>query len=156
MSDQRISQLADELESLAGDEKALLRSAEDNPPGWIFVSGNRAGLVRLAAFCLRASLAPLGSDHSGKAVMLDDSIDQGVLPNENDRRIVRVTVTEAGRRRLDRIEAVIRRTDEQVRSVLDADEQVVLQRALDKVFAYAHRELEGTEPRPFASPRSQP
>ena len=40
--------------------------------------------------------------------------------------------------------------------MLEPEEQVVLQRALDKVFAFAHRELEGTEPRIFATPRSQP
>jgi DNA-binding MarR family transcriptional regulator len=76
--------------------------------------------------------------------------------DRSDRRIVRFTVTEAGQARLDEIGAVMRRCDEQVRSVLEPDEQLVLQRALDKVFVFAHRELEGTDPRAFATPRSQP
>ena len=87
MSEERISQLADELESLAAGEKAQLRSAEHSPPGWIFVSGNRAALLRLAACCLRASLGTIGPDHSARPVQLDDAIDQGIMPEKHDRRI---------------------------------------------------------------------
>jgi DNA-binding MarR family transcriptional regulator len=71
-----------------------------------------------------------------------------------DRRIVRVTVTDAGRKRLDQIGAVVRRCDERVRVVLEPDEQDILQRALDKVFTFAFTELEGTEPNTIASSRS--
>ena len=74
----------------------------------------------------------------------------------SDRRIVRVTVTDAGRARLEEIGVVIRRCDEEVRAVLDQDEQVVLQTALDKVFAFALSQLEGTEPPTFAATRSTP
>lgn len=74
----------------------------------------------------------------------------------SDRRIVRVTVTDAGRARLEEIGVVIRRCDEEVRAVLDQDEQVVLQTALDKVFAFALSQFEGTEPPTFAATRSTP
>ena len=66
--------------------------------------------------------------------------------DDADRRIVRLTLTDAGQARLEEIGVVIRRCDEEVRAVLDADEQAVLQTALDKVFAFALSQLEGTEP----------
>jgi DNA-binding MarR family transcriptional regulator len=74
--------------------------------------------------------------------------------DQADRRIVRVTVTDAGRERLDRIGAVIRRCDERARAELEPEEQDVLQRALDKLFTFAFTELEGTEPHTIAAPRS--
>jgi DNA-binding MarR family transcriptional regulator len=71
-----------------------------------------------------------------------------------DRRVVRVTVTPAGRDRLEQIGAVIRRCDEQVRAELGAEEQVVLQQALDKIFGFAFRQLVGSEPPETAFTRS--
>jgi DNA-binding MarR family transcriptional regulator len=76
--------------------------------------------------------------------------------DEVDRRIVRVTVTHAGRARLEEISAVMQRCDQAVRAELTQDEQDVLQTALDKVFAFAFMQLEGTEPPTYAGTRSTP
>jgi DNA-binding MarR family transcriptional regulator len=73
-----------------------------------------------------------------------------------DRRIVRVTATDAGRDRLREIGAVMRRCDEEVRAVLTVEEQTILQTALDKVFSFAFTQFAGVEPPNLAATRSAP
>jgi DNA-binding MarR family transcriptional regulator len=63
--------------------------------------------------------------------------------DEADRRIMRVTLTDAGRDRLAELLEVIRRMDQQLRSVVTEEEAEVLQRALDKLFEFALGELYG-------------
>jgi DNA-binding MarR family transcriptional regulator len=58
-----------------------------------------------------------------------------------DRRIMRVTLTEAGRSRLGELQAVMARCDEQLRRLLHDDEAAALQAALDKIFEFALSEL---------------
>jgi MarR family transcriptional regulator for hemolysin len=70
--------------------------------------------------------------------------------DESDRRVMRVTITADGRRRLDEIAVVMARCDRQLRDLLSAREQDVLQTALDKVFDFARRELHG-EPTPLSA-----
>jgi DNA-binding MarR family transcriptional regulator len=63
-----------------------------------------------------------------------------------DRRIMRVTLTDAGRAHLAVIQAVIARLDDQVRAVLTPEEADVLQTALDKVWGLALSELYAAAP----------
>jgi MarR family transcriptional regulator for hemolysin len=85
------------------------------------------------------------SDMGGPALVrhLDRLEREGLVQRTRDtadRRIMRVTLTDAGRARLADLQAVITRVDERVRSVLTEEEAVVLQAALDKVFELAFRE----------------
>jgi MarR family transcriptional regulator for hemolysin len=61
--------------------------------------------------------------------------------DEADRRILRVTLTEAGRRRLAEIGAVMDRCDSALRAHLTDDEADVMQRALDTLFEFTLGEL---------------
>jgi DNA-binding MarR family transcriptional regulator len=67
----------------------------------------------------------------------------------SDRRIMRVTLTDQGAERLAEIAVVMAEGDRQLRSVITEEEADVLQRALDKIFAFVLRELYGdTNPTP--------
>jgi MarR family transcriptional regulator for hemolysin len=99
------------------------------------------------------------SDMGGPALVrhLDRMEGDGLVRrrrDDADRRIVRVSVTEAGRARLHEIGLVMRRCDEEVRAELEPEEQVVLQKALDKVFAFAFTRIGGIEPPTTAVTRS--
>ena len=63
----------------------------------------------------------------------------------DDRRVVRISLTPAGRRRLTAIRAVIARCDAEMRSVITVEEASVLERSLDKLFAFARTELYGAD-----------
>jgi MarR family transcriptional regulator for hemolysin len=72
--------------------------------------------------------------------------------DESDRRVMRVTITAKGRRRLDEIAVVMARCDRKLREVLTAREQDVLQGALDKVFEFVRAELHGDRPALHTTP----
>jgi MarR family transcriptional regulator for hemolysin len=59
-----------------------------------------------------------------------------------DRRVIRLSLTPAGHRRLDAVRAVMARCDEEMRAALTDQEAKVLTRALDKLFV-----LTGGDPR---------
>jgi MarR family transcriptional regulator for hemolysin len=97
------------------------------------------------------------SDIGGPALVrhLDRLEREGIVQrtrDAGDRRIMRVTLTDAGRARLKEIKAVIERVDDQVRSVLTTEEADVLQTALDKVWGLALSELYATSTNPERSP----
>jgi MarR family transcriptional regulator for hemolysin len=97
------------------------------------------------------------SDIGGPALVrhLDRLEREGIVQrtrDAGDRRIMRVTLTDSGRRRLTEIKKVIARVDDQVRSVLTAQEADVLQTALDKVWGLALSELYATSTTPDRSP----
>jgi MarR family transcriptional regulator for hemolysin len=100
------------------------------------------------------------SDMGGPALVrhLDRMEREGVVQrtrDEDDRRVLRVTLTDAGRARLDEIAAVMARCDRELRAVLTKEEARVMQRALDKVFAFALHQVHGAPPSTTAtrSPR---
>ena len=67
-----------------------------------------------------------------------------------DRRVVRLSLTEAGLDRLEELRVVMARCDEQLRSVLPDGEADALQRSLDKVFEFVLGELkDGPRPEGF-------
>jgi MarR family transcriptional regulator, transcriptional regulator for hemolysin len=72
--------------------------------------------------------------------------------DEADRRTIRLNLTAAGREHLHTIGKVIGRCDEELRAVLTAQEADVMQRALDKVFAFCLGELYGDEAARHAEP----
>jgi DNA-binding MarR family transcriptional regulator len=90
------------------------------------------------------------SDMGGPALVrhLDRLEADGVLRRSRDgrdRRVVRVHLTAAGRRRLQQLAAVMERTDQELRAQLTTREQDVLQRACSKLFTFARDQLaEGT------------
>jgi len=57
--------------------------------------------------------------------------------DRTDRRVIRLTLTAAGRRRLADLQAVISRCDAEMRAVVSADDAAVMQRSLDALFAHA-------------------
>jgi DNA-binding MarR family transcriptional regulator len=67
-------------------------------------------------------------------------------PDPHDRRVVRVVVTDAGRRRLAQLQEVVHEVDAELRSVLTAREIDVLGKALNRIHAYftAQREEVGS------------
>ncbi len=86
------------------------------------------------------------SDMGGPALVrhLDRMERDGLVQrtrDTNDRRVVRVRLTESGRARLAEIRVVMVRTDRQLRSLLTKEEAVVMQRALDRIFEFALGEL---------------
>ena len=87
MDDQQLNQLAESLESLVDDNSGKLRTVETKAPGLLFTTGDRAGMIQLAACCLRAAAAPITDDHSSRPVQLAESVDQGVMQDKSDRRI---------------------------------------------------------------------
>jgi MarR family transcriptional regulator for hemolysin len=62
-----------------------------------------------------------------------------------DRRVVRVTVTDKGRSRLEELRTVMDDCDAQLRAQLTAQEQQVLQRACDRIFEFAYGQLQEEE-----------
>lgn len=64
--------------------------------------------------------------------------------DEADRRIMRVTLTDAGIDRLEELQRAMGRMDQQLRAVITPEEAEVLQRALDKLFEFALGELYGS------------
>jgi MarR family transcriptional regulator for hemolysin len=97
------------------------------------------------------------SDIGGPALVrhLDRLEREGIVQRTRDaadRRIMRVTLTDAGRARLAEIKVIIARVDDQVRSVLTPEEADVLQTALDKVWGLALSELYATSTTPERSP----
>jgi DNA-binding MarR family transcriptional regulator len=66
--------------------------------------------------------------------------------DEADRRVVRVTLTAAGRRRLAEIATVMARCDDELRALLTEEEAAVMQGALDKLFDFALGQVHGAPP----------
>jgi DNA-binding MarR family transcriptional regulator len=56
--------------------------------------------------------------------------------DEDDRRVVRIAITPAGRRLRDRLRGVAMTCDAEIRSLLSENEQRVLERALGRLHAY--------------------
>ena len=86
------------------------------------------------------------ADMGGPALVrhLDRLEREGILRrtrDAHDRRVVRVHLTAAGRRRLDRLGAVMAECDRRLRAQLTAREQEVLARACDKLAVFARDEL---------------
>jgi MarR family transcriptional regulator for hemolysin len=79
-----------------------------------------------------------------------------------DRRIIRLNLTDAGERRFEAIREVMARLDAQIRAAITVDEARVMQRALDKVFEFCATELgvgaspHHPQPRPTSRPTSRP
>jgi MarR family transcriptional regulator for hemolysin len=75
-----------------------------------------------------------------------------------DRRIMRVTLTEAGGDRLRELQVVMARCDAKMRSWLTVEEATVMQGALDKVFELTLAELHvpGAAPAPADPPLTSP
>lgn len=70
---------------------------------------------------------------------LDKLQDEGLVqrrPDEHDRRVMRVVVTAAGRRRLAKLHDVVQELDRELRGVLTTREAEVLSRALPRLTAY--------------------
>lgn len=70
---------------------------------------------------------------------LDKLQDAGLVErraDERDRRVMRVVVTAAGRRRLTKLHGVVQELDRELRSVLTTREVEVLSRALPRLTAY--------------------
>jgi DNA-binding MarR family transcriptional regulator len=77
--------------------------------------------------------------------------------DETDRRIMRVTLTDAGRKRLAELLEVVERIDAEYRAVLTEEEAEILQRALDKLFEHTLGELYGgVSPAPAFTPHRPP
>ena len=57
--------------------------------------------------------------------------------DRTDRRVIRLTLTAAGRRRLADLQAVISRCDAEMRAVVSAYDAAVMQRTLDALFTHA-------------------
>ena len=66
--------------------------------------------------------------------------------DERDRRVVRVTMTAAGRRRFEQLAVVMSAADAELRSQLTSRELEVLPRALEKLHAYASAADGASEP----------
>jgi DNA-binding MarR family transcriptional regulator len=66
--------------------------------------------------------------------------------DERDRRVVRVTMTTAGRRRFEQLAIVMSAADAELRSQLTPRELEVLPRALEKLHAYASADGGASEP----------
>ncbi len=67
--------------------------------------------------------------------------------DRTDRRVIRLTLTAAGRRRLADLQAVISRCDAEMRAVISAEDAAVMQRTLDALFAHALARAYGTDRR---------
>jgi DNA-binding MarR family transcriptional regulator len=88
------------------------------------------------------------ADMGGPALVrhLDRMEGEGLVQrtrDDADRRILRVTLTDAGRARLAEIATVMARCDLQLRALLTPEEAAVVQGALDKLFDFALGELHG-------------
>ncbi|HEY3671786.1 MAG TPA: MarR family transcriptional regulator [Acidimicrobiia bacterium] len=70
---------------------------------------------------------------------LDKLAEQGLVerrPDPDDRRVVRVVVTAAGRARLAELHAIVHELDDELRGILTKRDVEVLSRALPRVHAY--------------------
>jgi DNA-binding MarR family transcriptional regulator len=70
---------------------------------------------------------------------LDKLAGQGLVerrPDPDDRRVVRVVVTPAGRARLAELHAIVHELDDELRGILTKRDTEVLSRALPRVHAY--------------------
>jgi MarR family transcriptional regulator for hemolysin len=70
---------------------------------------------------------------------LDKLAEQGLVerrPDPDDRRVVRVVVTAAGRERLAELHAIVHELDDELRGILTKRDVEVLSRALPRVHAY--------------------
>ena len=75
---------------------------------------------------------------------LDKLADDGLVerrPDPDDRRVVRVVVTRAGRKRLAQLHAVVHELDTELRDVLSARDVDALQRALTHVYDHFTEEV---------------
>ena len=75
---------------------------------------------------------------------LDKLADDGLVerrPDPDDRRVVRVVVTKAGRKRLVLLHEVVHELDTEMRGVLSARDVEALQRALTHVYEYFTEEV---------------
>ncbi len=61
----------------------------------------------------------------------------------DDRRVIRLALTDAGQARLDELSTVMHAADDTLRSLLTDEEQLVLTRALDTLFDFAFRQVSG-------------
>ena len=68
-------------------------------------------------------------------------------PDPDDRRVMRVVVTAAGRRRLAKINDVVQELDAEMRSVLTSREVDMLKRALPRITAHFSQESQEEVPR---------
>ncbi len=100
------------------------------------------------------------ADMGGPALVrhLDRMEGDGLLRrtrDESDRRVLRVTLTDAGRARLAELQAVMARCDREMRALLTTEEATVMQGALDKLFDFALGQIHGAPPptRPARSTR---
>jgi MarR family transcriptional regulator, transcriptional regulator for hemolysin len=87
------------------------------------------------------------TDMSGPALVrhLDRLEDDGILVRTRDsvdRRIMRISLTPAGRKRLEELRAVIESGDRELRARLTAQEARTLVSALDKLFDFTLAELQ--------------
>jgi DNA-binding MarR family transcriptional regulator len=99
------------------------------------------------------------ADMGGPALVrhLDRMEGDGVVErtrDADDRRVLRVLLTDAGRERLAEIAAVMTRCDRELRALLTDDEARVMQSALDKLFAFALQQVHGA-PSPTPVTRSR-
>lgn len=70
---------------------------------------------------------------------LDKLAEQGLVerrPDPDDRRVVRVAITAAGRARLAELHAIVHELDDELRGILTKRDVEVLSRALPRVHAY--------------------
>lgn len=63
-----------------------------------------------------------------------------------DRRLTRVRLTPAGAERMEELKVVMGRCDERLRNVVSEREAAVMQRALDKIFAFCLAEMQAQTP----------
>lgn len=66
----------------------------------------------------------------------------------DDRRVIRLALTDSGEHRLDELSEVMRTADDTLRSLLTTEEQDVLSRALDTLFDFAFHQVTGAHPDP--------
>jgi MarR family transcriptional regulator, transcriptional regulator for hemolysin len=80
---------------------------------------------------------------------LDKLAEEGLVerrPDPDDRRVVRVVVTPAGRARLTELHAIVHELDDELRGILTKRDVEVLNRALPRIHAYfEQRALEEKE-----------
>lgn len=91
------------------------------------------------------------SDMGGPALVrhLDRMEHDGLVQRTRDaadRRVFRISITPAGRVRLEEIAGVMVRCDDEMRSVLTVEEAAVMQGALDKLFEHALANLQSAVP----------
>jgi MarR family transcriptional regulator for hemolysin len=78
---------------------------------------------------------------------LDKLVEEGLVerrPDPEDRRVLRVAVTDAGHARLAELHDVVHEVDAELRGILTKRDAEVLARALPRVHAYFSQEAEST------------